>query len=125
MAVAGIGFALAVPAITTSVVSSVPLADVGKASGTYAMMRQLGGAFGVAILAAVFARTGGYETATSFSDGFRTAMAVAGGLALVGSATSVAVPRLRASMVASTAPQSARKPAGAAAGAPVIDIEKV
>ena len=114
MVVAGIGFSLAVPAITTSVVSSVPQADVGKASGTYAMLRQLGGAFGVAVLAAVFARTGGYETATSFSDGFRTAMAVAGGLAIVGSATSVAVPRLRASTFASVAPQPDREPAGRA-----------
>ena len=113
MTLAGIGFAMAIPAITKSVVSAVPLADVGKASGTYAMMRQLGGAFGVAILAAAFARTGGYESPTAFSDGFATAMAVAAGLAAAGAATCLAVPRMRASGVTPAEPQPARAPAAA------------
>jgi MFS family permease len=113
MTLAGIGFATAIPAITKSVVSSVPLADVGKASGTYAMMRQLGGAFGVAILAAVFARTGGYDSANAFSDGFAAAMAVAAGLAVAGAATCVAVPRLRAASATPAAAQPARAPAAA------------
>jgi hypothetical protein len=41
------------------VVGSVPPADIGKASGSFSMMRQLGGAFGIAIAAAVFATAGG------------------------------------------------------------------
>jgi len=91
----GAGLAIAIPAITKCVVSAVPLTDVGKASGSFATMRQLGGAFGVAILAAVFARTGGYGSAQSFADGFSSAMAVGAGLAAVGAVASLAVPRSR------------------------------
>jgi hypothetical protein len=58
------------------VVSSVALADIGKASGTFSTRRQLGGAFRVAILVAVFAGSGGYGTAQAFSDGFVPAIAV-------------------------------------------------
>lgn len=96
MTVAGVGFSLAVPAIIRSVMSSVPVADVGKASGTYATMRQLGSAFGLAVLAAVFARTGGYESANAFSDGVATAMAIGSVLAIIGAATCLLVPRLQA-----------------------------
>jgi MFS family permease len=113
IAASGAGLAIAIPAITKCVVSAVPLADVGKASGTYATMRQLGGAFGVAILAAVFARTGGYESARTFSDGFAPALAVAAGLAGAGVVASVAVPRLRPGVT------TARQPAPAAEAAPV------
>jgi hypothetical protein len=68
--VTGIGFALALPAVTRAVVGSVPPADVGKASGAFSTMRQLGGAFGVAIPAAVFAAAGGYASAAAFSRGY-------------------------------------------------------
>ena len=75
MMISGAGLGLAVPAVTKAVVGSVPRGDIGKASGSFSMMRQLGGAFGVAILAAVFAAAGGYTSATVFSDGFAPAIA--------------------------------------------------
>jgi MFS family permease len=84
MTLSGAGFALAIPALTKTVVSSVALADIGKASGMFSTMRQLGGAFGVAILVAVFAGSGGYGTAQAFSDGFVPAIAVSAALALAG-----------------------------------------
>jgi EmrB/QacA subfamily drug resistance transporter len=92
MSIAGVGFALAIPAVTRAVTSTVPPADLGKASGAYATMRQLGGAFGVAILAAAFAATGSYASPTSFSDGFVTAFGVAAGIALVGAVIGAALP---------------------------------
>jgi hypothetical protein len=55
-------------------------------------MRQLGGAFGVAILAAVFGLAGSYSSAASFSDGFSPAAAVAAGLALAGALAGLALP---------------------------------
>ena len=73
-------------------VGSVPPGDIGKASGAFTTMRQLGGAFGVAILAAVFGLAGGYSSAASFSDGFSPAAAVAGGLALAGALAGLALP---------------------------------
>ena len=82
----GAGFALAIPAVTRSVTSTVPPADIGTASAAFTTMRQLGGAFGVAVLGATFAATGGYATPAAFSAGFTTAFAVAAGLALTGTA---------------------------------------
>ena len=55
-------------------------------------MRQLGGAFGVAILAAVFTTAGSYASAGAFSAGFRPALAAAAGLALAGGLAALALP---------------------------------
>jgi EmrB/QacA subfamily drug resistance transporter len=84
MTVAGVGFSMALPAVTKAVVGGVAMADIGKASGAFSTMRQLGGAFGVAILVAVFAGAGDYGSASAFSDGFVPAIGAAGGLALAG-----------------------------------------
>ncbi|MBO0837953.1 MAG: MFS transporter, partial [Actinobacteria bacterium] len=84
MLIAGLGITLAVPAATRAVVGSVPVLDIGKASGAFTTMRQLGGAFGVAVLAAVFGAAGSYAAPDAFSRGFAPAMAVAAGLALAG-----------------------------------------
>jgi EmrB/QacA subfamily drug resistance transporter len=92
MMISGAGLGLALPAITKAVIGSVPRADIGKASGSFSMMRQLGGAFGVAILAAVFAAAGGYTSAAAFSAGFAPAIAAAAGLALAGAFTGIALP---------------------------------
>jgi hypothetical protein len=70
----------------------VPPGDIGKASGSFSMMRQLGGAFGIAILAAVFASAGGYTSAAAFSVGFVPAIAAATGLALAGALAALALP---------------------------------
>ena len=92
MVVVGAGFSLALPALTKSVVGSVATGDIGKASGAFSTMRQLGGAFGVAIPAAVFAAAGSFLSAAAFSDGFTAAIAVTAALALAGTAVSVALP---------------------------------
>jgi EmrB/QacA subfamily drug resistance transporter len=92
MVVVGLGFSLALPALTKSVVGSVATGDIGKASGAFSTMRQLGGAFGVAIPAAVFAAAGSFLSAAAFSDGFTAAIAVTAALALAGTAVSVALP---------------------------------
>jgi EmrB/QacA subfamily drug resistance transporter len=95
MTIIGAGLALAIPAATRSVTSNVPPADIGTASGAFTTMRQLGGAFGVAILGAVFAATGSYASPAAFSRGFTTAFGAAAGLALVGAAAGAVLPGLR------------------------------
>ena len=95
MSISGIGFALAIPAVTKAVVNTSAPADIGKASGAYSTMRQLGGAFGVAVLAAVFSAVGGYSSVRSFSDGFGPAMGTAAVLALAGALVGVALPTAR------------------------------
>jgi len=92
MVISSAGIALVLPAVTKAVVGSVPHGDIGKASGSFSMMRQLGGAFGVAILAAVFAAAGGYTSAAAFSAGFAPAIAAAAGLALAGFLAALALP---------------------------------
>jgi hypothetical protein len=95
MTIIGAGLALAIPAATRSVTSNVPPADIGTASGAFTTMRQLGGAFGVAILGAAFAATGSYASPAAFSRGFTTAFGAAAGLSLVGAAAGTILPGLR------------------------------
>jgi predicted MFS family arabinose efflux permease len=92
MLVSGAGLGLAIPAVTKAVVGSVPRGDIGKASGSFSTMRQLGAAFGVAILAAVFTSAGGYTSAAAFSAGFAPAIAAAAGLALAGALAGLVLP---------------------------------
>jgi EmrB/QacA subfamily drug resistance transporter len=93
MTVAGVGFSMALPAVTKAVVGGVAMTDIGKASGAFSAMRQLGGAFGVAILVAVFAATGGYASAETFSEGFVPAIGVAACLTLAGAVAAWLLPR--------------------------------
>jgi EmrB/QacA subfamily drug resistance transporter len=81
LALVGAGIALGIPAMTRAVVSRVAMTDLAKASGTFSTLRQLGGAFGVAALGAVFAATGGYATAGGFVDGYVRALVIAAVLA--------------------------------------------
>jgi len=95
MVLAGLGFALAVTNAQKVVVGAVAMADIGKASGTLGTIRQLGGAFGVAVAVAVFARAGGYATPVAFSRGFAAAMGVAALLSLAGAASGLVLLRAR------------------------------
>ncbi|GAB3871151.1 MFS transporter [Dactylosporangium cerinum] len=95
MAVGGIGFSLALPAVTKAVVSRVAPQDIGRASGTFSTSRQLGGAFGIALTGAAFAAAGGYATAREFSDGYIVAMSVSTALAVAAAAAGIVLPRHR------------------------------
>ncbi|GAA4587883.1 DHA2 family efflux MFS transporter permease subunit [Planotetraspora phitsanulokensis] len=90
--VAGCGVSMAMPATQSASIGALPREAVGIASGVYSMMRQLGGVVGVAVLAAVFAAAGGYE---SFTTGFSRALAVCGVLSLLGALAGlgIAMPR--------------------------------
>jgi EmrB/QacA subfamily drug resistance transporter len=105
MSVVGVGFSLALPPLTKAVVSAVPVSDIGKASGAFSTMRQLGGAFGVAILAVAFSGSGRYASASAFSDGYTPAMLVAAGLALAGAFAAGALPGRRLTARAAPTPQ--------------------
>jgi len=81
---AGIGLALVLPTTSAEVMRSVPMSEAGVASGTSGALRQLGGVFGVALMAAVFARKGVYSSPAAFTEGFRAALWVAVGLSTLG-----------------------------------------
>jgi EmrB/QacA subfamily drug resistance transporter len=94
--IAGFGVSIALPAAQNVVINAVATGEIGKASGTFNMFRQLGGAFGVAILAAVFAGTGSFVSAQAFSNGFAPAMGVSAALSLLGALTGLVLPGRRA-----------------------------
>ena len=93
--ISGAGIAMAIPASQSAVLTSVAPQFIGKASGTYATIRQLGGAFGVAVMVAVFAGTGSYASPQAFVDGFAPAVVACAGLSLAGALAGAALPRRR------------------------------
>jgi EmrB/QacA subfamily drug resistance transporter len=92
LVVAGAGFAVAAPAIQSTVLGAVASQSIGRASGTLSTIRQLGGVFGIAVVAAVFASAGSYESPAAFGDGFVAAMAACAGLSLLGAFAALALP---------------------------------
>jgi len=92
MIVAGAGFAMAIPVVQKSVMGAVAPADIGKASGVLSTIRQLGGAFGIAIGVAVFAAAGSYSSAQAFTDGCGPAIGACAALALAGAVAGMALP---------------------------------
>jgi len=100
---AGAGVSVAIPPTQSVVMTAVAPADIGKASGTFNMLRQLGGVFGVAICAAVFAAHGSYASPEAFTSGFGPAMGACAGLALAGALAGLAIPRRRQPAVTSDA----------------------
>jgi EmrB/QacA subfamily drug resistance transporter len=95
LVISGAGVAMASPAAQSSVLSSAAPQDIGKVSGAFSTMRQLGGAFGVAVLVAVFSRTGSYASAQAFTNGFAPAIGACAALSLSGAAVGLLVPSRR------------------------------
>jgi EmrB/QacA subfamily drug resistance transporter len=91
----GIGMALFFAPVANLVLSSVRPEEEGQASGANNAIRELGGVFGVAVLASIFAHYGGYGTGQSFVDGLTPAIWV--GAVVVGFAAIAAlmIPRRR------------------------------
>ncbi len=83
-AISGIGTSFCFPTVSGAVMGAVPLNRAGIASGTNSAFRELGGVFGVAVLAAVFTAHGSYGAERSFIDGFTPAIWAACGLSALG-----------------------------------------
>jgi EmrB/QacA subfamily drug resistance transporter len=112
---AGVGMALFFAPVANVVLSSVPREDEGKASGANNAIRELGGVFGVAVLASVFARVGGYHDAHTFVEGLRSAVRIGGIVVLAGAFASTLIRRPL------PAPSRAPESAGELAPAPARD----
>jgi EmrB/QacA subfamily drug resistance transporter len=105
MIMAGVGFAMAAPIVQKGAFGATAPDDIGKASGALSMIRQLGGAFGVAVTVAMFGHFGSRATPQAFCEGFAAANIVAALLSLGGaivglwlpgrSGAAVAKPRLQ------------------------------
>jgi MFS family permease len=92
LVLAGVGVSMAMPAVQNAVLSSVAIAEIGKASGVFNMGRFFGGVFGVALLVAVFSASGTADSPANFNAGFAAAMRVAAVLSLLGAAAGLWLP---------------------------------
>jgi MFS family permease len=91
----GAGMALFFAPVANVVLSAVRPELEGKASGANNAIRELGGVFGVAVLAAVFSHVGGYRSAAAFSGGTTTAVWVGAAVVLAGAVAAALIPRPR------------------------------
>jgi hypothetical protein len=71
----------------------VRAAEEGKASGASGAIRELGGVFGVAVLATIFARQGSYQSPQAFVDGMVPAVLVGAAVVAIGAVLAFAIPR--------------------------------
>jgi EmrB/QacA subfamily drug resistance transporter len=92
-AVSGIGMGLFFAPVANVVLSSVAPAAEGQASGANNAIRELGGVLGVAVLAAVFAHTGGYQSGQAFTDGTVPAVFLGAVVVALGSLAAFAIRR--------------------------------
>jgi EmrB/QacA subfamily drug resistance transporter len=91
----GVGMALFFAPVANVILSAVRPAEEGKASGANNAIREVGGVLGVAALASIFARTGGYESPQTFSEGLVPAMWVGAVVVGVGAVLALLIPRKR------------------------------
>ena len=92
-ALSGIGMALFFAPVANVILSSVRREEEGQASGANNAIRELGGVFGVAVLAAVFAAKGGYGSGQQFVDGMNPAVMIGAALVAVGAIAAFAIKR--------------------------------
>lgn len=106
LVLAGCGGSLVMPAAQSAILNAVPQSNLGKASGTYNMLRFLGGMLGIAIMVAAFSTRGSAASPQAFTNGFSLAMATAAALSLLGAVTSLLLPARAATKLAAQ-PQEA------------------
>jgi EmrB/QacA subfamily drug resistance transporter len=93
----GIGMALYFAPVANVVLSSVRPEEEGQASGANNAIRELGGVFGVAVLASVFSHYGGYGTGESFVNGLTPAIYAGAGVVALGAFAALGIKRTRRS----------------------------
>jgi EmrB/QacA subfamily drug resistance transporter len=89
----GIGMALFFAPVANVVLSAVRPEEQGQASGANNAIRELGGVFGIAVLASIFAHYGGYRSSTTFVDGLGISVYVGAAIVAVGAVAAALIPR--------------------------------
>lgn len=112
LTVAGAGTAMVFPTVANQVMASVAADRAGIASGINNALRELGGVFGVAVLASVFDRPGIYSSPGTFVAGFRSALWVAVAFSAIWILLALTVKRV---------PGPKPEPAVVSAGPPITD----
>ncbi len=120
---AGIGMGLFFAPIANVVLSAVRPDQEGKASGATNAIREVGGVFGVAVLAAIFSANGSYASPATYVAGLQPAIAVGAVFVGLGALAALFIPA-RAGAVASGA-ISLDVPVPARAGDPAYAFAEV
>jgi MFS family permease len=81
--------------VANVVLSAVRPEEEGKASGANNAIREVGGVLGVAVLASIFARYGGYESPQTFNEGLVPAIWVGAVIVALGALTALMIPKKR------------------------------
>jgi EmrB/QacA subfamily drug resistance transporter len=89
--ISGVGMSMYFAPAANVVMSSVRDDEQGIASGANNAFRELGGALGVAVLAAIFAGRGGYDTGQTFVDGLKPALWAGTALVAVGAGAALLI----------------------------------
>jgi EmrB/QacA subfamily drug resistance transporter len=94
----GTGMALVFAPAANAVLGAVRAEEAGQASGANNAIRELGGVLGVAVLAAVFTGSGGFETPQAFVDGLVPALWVGTAVLAGGGLAALLIPGKRAAL---------------------------
>ena len=96
----GAGMGMFFAPVANLVLSSVRRDQEGKASGANNAIRELGGVLGVAVLASIFAHTGGYTSGAAFVAGAQPAIIVGSVVVFAGAIAAALIPGRRRAGVA-------------------------
>jgi EmrB/QacA subfamily drug resistance transporter len=88
----GVGMALFFAPVANVVLGTVKPREEGQASGANNAIRELGGVFGVAVLASIFSSYGGYGTGASFVSGLTPAVWVGAAVVAVAALAALTIP---------------------------------
>ena len=95
----GVGMGLFFAPVANVVLGSVRPREEGQASGANNAIRELGGVFGVAVLASIFVSYGGYGSSESFNAGLVPAVWVGAIVVGLGAIAALTIPRRRRAQV--------------------------
>ena len=93
--VSGIGMAMFWAPVSNVVLSAVKPEEEGQASGANNAIRELGGVFGIAVLASVFSAYGGYRSPDTFVNGMNAAVWIGASVVAVGAVAAFAIGKSR------------------------------
>ena len=103
--VSGIGMAMFWAPVANVVLAAVRPEEEGKASGAQNAIRELGGVFGVAVLASVWSHYGSYSSGQAFVDGMLPALWIGAAVVFLGAVAAFMIPSLK--KAGAKAPESA------------------
>jgi EmrB/QacA subfamily drug resistance transporter len=93
--IAGVGISMALPAPSSAGLNAAPPVLLGRASGVLNTLQQVGAAFGIAVVTAVFDAHGSLSTPAATLDGYEWVLVTTAGISTLGAVTALGLRRRR------------------------------